>query len=99
MNLLVVSARPPWPPVMADAMTVDQLVRFLTARGHAVDLLCFTEGDEADQALREGLAGVCREITTVTLPRWRSCKYRADVAVRTPDAGAVLPLAGDAPRN
>ena len=72
MNLLVVSARPPWPPVMADAMTVDRLVRFLTTRGHAVDLLCFTEGDEADQALREGLAGVCREITTVTLPRWRS---------------------------
>jgi glycosyltransferase involved in cell wall biosynthesis len=72
MNLLVVSARPPCPPVTADAMTVDRLVRFLAGRGHTVDLVCFTEDNAADQILREGLGSICREITTITLPRWRS---------------------------
>ena len=72
MNLLVVSARPPYPPTMADAMTVDRLVRFLVARGHTVDLACFTEDEAAQRILREGLGDACGEITTVTLPRWRS---------------------------
>lgn len=72
MNLLVLSARPPWPPTMADAMTVDRLVRFLSARGHEVDLLCFVQDEAEDRVLREGLGGVCREIETVPLPRWRS---------------------------
>jgi len=72
MNLLVVSPRPPWPPVMADAMTVDRLLRFLVARGHTVDLACFSESEASDRQLREGLAGVCRDIATVRLPRWRS---------------------------
>jgi glycosyltransferase involved in cell wall biosynthesis len=72
MNLLVVSARPPHPPVMADSMTVDRLIRFLASRGHAVDLVSFTEDEAADRILREGLGDVCREITTVILPRWRS---------------------------
>ena len=72
MKLLIVSARPPWPPLMADAMTVDRLIRFLAARGHSVDLTCFTENEAADRQLREGLGGVCRHIATVVLPRWRS---------------------------
>jgi sugar transferase (PEP-CTERM/EpsH1 system associated) len=72
MKLLVVSSRPPWPPVMADAMTVDRLVRFLSGRGHTVDLACFVETDADDRALREGLGAVCRRIETVRLPRWTS---------------------------
>lgn len=72
MNLLVLSARPPWPPTMADAMTVDRLVRFLVDRGHRVDLLCFVQDAAEDRALRQGLGSVCREIETVTLPRLRS---------------------------
>ena len=55
MKLLVVSSRPPWPPTMADAMTVDRLVRFLVDRGHAVDLACFVEGAGDERELREGL--------------------------------------------
>ncbi len=57
---------------MADAMTVDRLLRFLVSRGHEVDLACFVEDAAADQALREGLGDVCRRIETVTLPKWRS---------------------------
>jgi glycosyltransferase involved in cell wall biosynthesis len=72
MNLLVLSSRSPWPPAMADAMTVDRLVRFLVERGHAVDLVCFVAGDVEDRRLREGLGSVCREIETVRLPTWRS---------------------------
>ena len=72
MRLLVVSARPPWPPTMADAMTVDRLLRFLTQRGHEVDLACTVEGAEDERMLREGLGGVCRRIEVVQLPKWRS---------------------------
>jgi hypothetical protein len=57
---------------MADAMTVDRLVRFLSDRGHRVDLMCFVEDADADRELREGLGGICGEIETVQLPRWRS---------------------------
>ena len=72
MKILVVASRPPWPPRMADAMTVDRLLRFLVARGHEVDLTCFVEDSEADATLREGLSGVCNRIETVRLPKWRS---------------------------
>ena len=72
MNLLVLSARPPWPPTMADSMTVDRLVRFLSARGHEVDLLTFVQDESEARVLREGLGPVCREIETVPLPRLRS---------------------------
>jgi len=72
MKILVVSSRPPWPPIMADAMTTDRLIRFLVARGHTVDLACFVEDAEAERVLREGLGSVCSEILTVKLPRWRS---------------------------
>ncbi len=72
MKLLFLSSRPPWPPAMADQMTVDRMIRFLVGRGHEVDLLCFVEDAAQDAALREGLGGVCREIETVILPRWRS---------------------------
>jgi len=72
MKILVVASRPPWPPRMADAMTVDRLLRFLAARGHEVDLTCFVEDSEADATLREGLSGVCNRIETVRLPKWRS---------------------------
>jgi len=57
---------------MADAMTVDRLVRFLDSRGHEVELACFVENGAAERALREGIGGACREILTITLPRWRS---------------------------
>ena len=72
MNLLVVTARPPWPPTMADAMTVDRLVRFLASRGHTVDLACFAASDAEDRELRRGLAGVCRAVHTVRLATWES---------------------------
>jgi glycosyltransferase involved in cell wall biosynthesis len=72
MKLLVVSARPPWPPTMADAMTVDRLVRFLAARGHTVDLACTVESAADERALREGLGTVCRWIEAVRLPKWVS---------------------------
>jgi glycosyltransferase involved in cell wall biosynthesis len=72
MKLLVVCARPPWPPTMADAMTVDRLLRFLSARGHTVDLACFAEGEADERALRKGLGAVCRKIEVVRLPKWRS---------------------------
>jgi sugar transferase (PEP-CTERM/EpsH1 system associated) len=72
MKILVVSARPPWPPTMADAMTVDRLIRFLVGRGHEVDLACFVEDAASEQTLVEGLGAVCRRIETVRLPRWRS---------------------------
>lgn len=72
MRILAVSARPPWPPTMADAMTVDRLVRYLAGRGHTVDLACFVEDEGQERALREGLGGVCRRIEAVRLPRWRS---------------------------
>jgi sugar transferase (PEP-CTERM/EpsH1 system associated) len=72
MKILVVSSRPPWPPRMADAMTVDRLIRFLAKRGHEVDLTCFVEDADAERGLREGLAEVCNRIETVRLPRWRS---------------------------
>ena len=51
MKILVVSARPPWPPTMADAMTVDRLIRFLVDRGHEVDLTCFVEDEASEQTL------------------------------------------------
>jgi glycosyltransferase involved in cell wall biosynthesis len=57
---------------MADAMTVDRLVRFLAGRGHEVDLLCFVEDAAQESALRAGLGGVCRRLSTVRRPRWRS---------------------------
>jgi glycosyltransferase involved in cell wall biosynthesis len=57
---------------MADAMTVDRLLRFLAGRGHEVDLACFVESEGADRTLREAHAGVCRRIETVRLPAWRS---------------------------
>lgn len=72
MKLLVVSARPPWPPTMADAMTVDRLVRYLAGRGHTVDLACFVESAADERVLREGLGGVCHRIEAVRLPKWRS---------------------------
>lgn len=72
MKLLVVSSRPPWPPTMADAMTVDRLLRFLAGRGHEVDLVCFVESKAENRRLHEGLGDVCRSIQAVTLPRWRS---------------------------
>ncbi|MGH0028730.1 MAG: glycosyltransferase [Myxococcota bacterium] len=72
MKILVVSSRPPWPPVMADAMTVDRLLRFLSGRGHEVDLVCFVEDEEQERALRQAHGDVCRRIETVLLPKWRS---------------------------
>ena len=72
MKILVVSSRPPWPPRMADAMTVDRLIRYLAQRGHEVDLTCFVESTAAERELREGLGAVCNRIETVRLPRWRS---------------------------
>jgi glycosyltransferase involved in cell wall biosynthesis len=72
MKILAVSSRPPWPPVMADAMTVDRLLRFLSSRGHEVDLVCFVENEAQDRALREALGSVCHRIETVLLPKWHS---------------------------
>lgn len=72
MKLLILSARPPWPPTRADQMTVDRMVRFLASRGHEVDLACFVESDAQADSLRQGLAGACRRIDTILLPRWRS---------------------------
>jgi len=78
MNLLVLSSRPPWPPAMADQMTVDRMLRFLRARGHSVDLVSFVEDEAQERELRAGLSSVCREIEGVRLPRWQS--YAATAA-------------------
>jgi sugar transferase (PEP-CTERM/EpsH1 system associated) len=72
MKLLVLSSRPPWPPTRADQMTVERMLRFLAARGVAVDLACFVEDEAEDSALRSELGPLCRQIATVVLPRWRS---------------------------
>jgi sugar transferase (PEP-CTERM/EpsH1 system associated) len=72
MKLLLLSSRPPWPPTRADQMTVERMLRFLAARGIAVDLACFVENEAEDFALRSELGPVCRQIATVRLPRWRS---------------------------
>lgn len=72
MKILVVASRPPWPPRMADAMTVDRLIRYLVTRGHEVDLACFVEDTAAERELREGLGAVCNRIESVRLPSWRS---------------------------
>jgi sugar transferase (PEP-CTERM/EpsH1 system associated) len=72
VKLLVLSSRPPWPPTRADQMTVERMLRFLAARGVAVDLACFVENAAEDEALRSELGSVCRQIATVRLPRWRS---------------------------
>jgi len=85
MRLLVVSARPPWPPKMADAMTVDRLVRFLAGRGHQVDLACFVSSEVERRQLHEGLGEVCRSIEAIALPRWRSyARTAATLAGRLP---------------
>ena len=52
MKILILSPRPPWPPTMADAMTVDRLIRYLVERGHHVELACFVEDAEAERTLR-----------------------------------------------
>jgi len=72
MKLLVLSSRPPWPPTRADQMTVERMLRFLSARGVAVDLACFVEDASEERALRGELGAACRRIDTVVLPRWRS---------------------------
>jgi sugar transferase (PEP-CTERM/EpsH1 system associated) len=72
MKLLLLSSRPPWPATRADQMTVERMLRFLAARGVAVDLACFVENEAEDRALRGELGPVCRQIATVALPRWRS---------------------------
>jgi sugar transferase (PEP-CTERM/EpsH1 system associated) len=72
MKLLVLSARPPWPPTRADQMTVERMLRFLATRGVEVDLCCFVENEVEDRELRAELGSVCRQIETVPLPRWRS---------------------------
>ncbi len=85
MKLLVLSSRPPWPPTRADQMTVERMLRFLAARGVAVDLACFVENAAEDETLRSELGSVCRQIATVRLPRWRSF------------ASTALSLPGSAP--
>jgi sugar transferase (PEP-CTERM/EpsH1 system associated) len=72
MKLLVLSSRPPWPPTRADQMTVERMLRFLSARGALVDLACFVETEAEERALRGELTAACRQIVTVRLPRWRS---------------------------
>jgi len=72
MKILVVSSRPPWPPTMADAMTVDRLTRFLADRGHDVHLACFVEDDDQRRELQQGLGDVCSGIDAVTLPKSRA---------------------------
>jgi glycosyltransferase involved in cell wall biosynthesis len=57
---------------MADSMTVERLIRFLSERGHAVDLLTIVRSDAQERDLRGALGGVCREIETVPLPLWKS---------------------------
>ena len=72
MKLLLLSSRSPWPPMRADQMTVERMLRFLSARGVAVDLACFVEDEAEDRALRSELGPLCRQIASVKLPRWLS---------------------------
>jgi glycosyltransferase involved in cell wall biosynthesis len=70
---------------MADAMTVDRLLRFLAARGCEVDLACFAEDAAQAANLRRGLGDVCARIEAVVLPRWRSyASTAASLPTRAP---------------
>jgi glycosyltransferase involved in cell wall biosynthesis len=70
---------------MADAMTVDRLLRFLAARGCEVDLACFAEDEAQAATLRRGLGDVCARIEAVVLPRWRSyASTAASLPTRAP---------------
>ncbi len=96
MRVLALSSRPPWPPTMADAMTVDRLIRFLVDQGHEVDLACFVEDDAAEATLREGLGDVCQRIETLRLPKLVSYARtaftlpgRAPMQVRYYESGAM----------
>jgi glycosyltransferase involved in cell wall biosynthesis len=62
---------------MADAMTVDRLLRYLVDQGHEVDLACFVEDAAAEATLREGLSDVCRHIEAVRLPKLASYAHTA----------------------
>jgi sugar transferase (PEP-CTERM/EpsH1 system associated) len=72
MKLLVLSSRPPWPPTRADQLTVDRMIRFLSGRGHRIDLVCFVETPDEDRKLREGLGAFCAAIHTVARSRKRA---------------------------
>jgi sugar transferase (PEP-CTERM/EpsH1 system associated) len=48
------------------------MIRFLSGRGHRVDLACFVESRGEDRALRDGLGAYCGAIHTVPLSRWSS---------------------------
>ncbi len=72
MKLLVLSPRAPWPPTMADSMTVDRMLRFLADRGHTIDLVTFVESKAAEAELRKQHGETCRSIETVQRPRWRA---------------------------
>ena len=70
MKILYLSARFPWPPHRGDRLTGYHLIRALSQK-HDVTLASFVDGSETREAIWE-LAGMCRRIQTVHLPRQRS---------------------------
>lgn len=72
MKILILSPRPPYPSKKADAMTVFRLIKYLSEKGHKVDLVCFVEKNDEAQILKQGMAFFCNSIHCVVLSRWRS---------------------------
>ena len=87
MNLLVVSSRPPWPPVMADAMTVERTIRYLAGRGHQVDLACFTEDAAQEAELRRGLGESAPEMLDRLRPITEPAIGLAEAELDAPSPG------------
>lgn len=72
MKILVLASRSPWPPSMADSMTVNRWLRYLARQGHEVHLACFVESREQENCLRAELGSVIAHIEVVRVPVWLS---------------------------
>jgi glycosyltransferase involved in cell wall biosynthesis len=62
LRIAVVYSRVPVPMRRADQMTVAHLLSFLKARGHSVDLYCFSAGGVADREDLEWLEATCQNV-------------------------------------
>jgi glycosyltransferase involved in cell wall biosynthesis len=62
LKIAVVYSRIPVPMRRADQMTVAHLLSFLRARGHSVDLYCFSAGGAAEPEDLEWLRATCQNV-------------------------------------
>ncbi len=83
MNIVVVSARLPYPLDKGDRLTVYHFLRYFSQR-HRVSLACFLEPEQEARWV-EQVAPFCRRVELVPLRRWRACgSALAGVAGRIP---------------